>query len=138
MTSRLRIAAVTLVAAVGLFAAAGTAAAAPRQDDMTARHGEMKAHHEEMTARHEDRMARMAALDTRIELLTQQVNSFMGDARIDAMAALLTAVVEQNQAMRSAMTEMKDGMAAMMESGAIGDKAAPPAAPAHDHTGQHK
>lgn len=116
MTPILRIAGVTLAAALGLFGTGVASAATPQQDDMKARHGEMKARHEDMTAHHADTMARMAALDARIRMLTQEVNSFMGEARIDAMAALLTAVVEQNQTMRSAMTEMKGGMAAMMES----------------------
>lgn len=138
MTSRLRIAGVALAAAVGLFGAGGTAAAAPQQDEMKARHGEMKARHEGMTARHEDMTARMAGLDARIALLTQEVHSFVGDMKIDAMAALLTAVVEQNQTMRSAMTEMKGGMAAMMESCAMHEKAEPATALAHDHAGSQK
>jgi len=116
MRPRLRMAGVALAASVGLFGVAGVAAASPQQEDMKARHAEMKSHHENMTTRHEDMMARMAGLDARIQLLTKEMNSSSGDARMNAMAALLTAVVEQNQTMRSAMTDMKGGMAAMMES----------------------
>ncbi len=138
MKRRLGMAGMTLAAAVVLFGAGGTAAAAPQQDDMKARHGEMKGRHEAMMARHEDMMARMAGLDVRIQLLTKEMKSSAGDARIDAMATLLTAVVEQNQAMRSAMTEMKGGMADMMESCTMPGKGEPSTAPSHDHTDTQK
>ena len=138
MKPRLRIAGVVLAVSVGLFGAAGAAAAAPQQEDMKARHGEMKARHDNMTTRHEDMMARMAGLDARVQLLTKEMNSSSGDARVNAMAALLTAVVEQNQTMRSAMTEMKGGMAGMMESCAMHEKAEPSTGSAHDHTGSQK
>jgi hypothetical protein len=138
MKPRIRIASVTLAAAVALFGAAGAAAAAPQQDEMKARHGEMKARQGDMMARHEDMMARMAGLDARITLLTQEMNSSSGDARIDAMARLLTTVVEQNQTMRSGMMEMKSGMAAMMESCPMQEKPESSTAPSHDHTGTQK
>jgi len=138
MRPRLRMAGVALAASVGLFGAAGVAAAAPQQEDMKARHAEMKSHQANMTTRHEDMMARMAGLDARIQLLTQEMNSSSGDARMNAMAALLTAVVEQNQTMRSAMTEMKGGMAGMMESCMMHEKPAPSTAPSHDHTDTQK
>ena len=137
MTLRLRIAGVTLAAVVGLFGATGTVGAAP-QDDMKARHGEMKGHHKEMTAPHEDMTTRMAALDSRIDLLTQQMNSSAGEARVAAMAALLTAVVEQNQMMRSGMAEMKGGMTAKMESCPMHEKPDPSTGPSHDHNGMQK
>ena len=138
MKSRLRLAGVTLAAAVVLFGAAGGAAAAPQQDDMKARHGEMKGRHDDMMAHHEDMMARMAGLDARITQLTQEMNSSTGDARIDAMARLLTTVVEQNQTMRSGMVEMKSGMTAMMESCMMPEAPKSSIAPSHDHTSTHK
>ena len=134
MKLTLRIAAAALAAMLGLYGTGVASAAAPPQEDMKARHAEMKAHHD-MTARHADMMARMASLDARIQLLTQEMNSFMGEARIDAMAALLAAVVEQNQTMRSAMAEMKGGMATMMSSCSMHEKPDPAAAPSHDHAG---
>ena len=138
MKPGLRIVGVALAASVGLFGAAGAAAAAPQQEDMKARHGEMKARQDNMMMRHEDMMARMAGLDARIQQLTKEMNSSSGDARMNAMAALLTAVVEQNQTVRSAMTEMKGGMAAMMDSCPMHGKAEPSTAPAHDHAGSQK
>ena len=137
MTFRLGIAGVTLAAAVGLFGATGTVGAAA-QDDMKARHGEMKGNHKDMTARPEDMTTRMAALDARIHLLTQQMNSSAGEARVTAMAALLTAVVEQNQVMRSGMAEQKGGMTTMMESCAMHEKPDPSTGPSHDHNGMQK
>ena len=86
MTSRLQIAGVTLAAAVALFSASGSASAPQQREDM---------------------MARMASFDARIEMLTAEMNSFTGEMRIDAMAALLNALVEERQAMRSAMTGMR-------------------------------
>ena len=132
MRPRLRMAGVALAAAMGLFGAAGVAAAAPQQEDMKARHAEMKARQDSMTTRHEDMMARMTGLDARIQRLAQEMNSSSGDARINAMAALLTAVVEQNQTMRSAMTEMKGGMTDMMEMCMMSGKAESSTAPSHD------
>jgi hypothetical protein len=57
-------------------------------------------------ARH-DSMARMALLDQRIEMLTADMNMFVGDAKVRIMAELLTALVERESLSRHDMQKMR-------------------------------
>ena len=70
-----------------------------------------------------DMMAEMAKLDG----LVQTMNAATGEARTDAMAALLTALVQQHRAMRASMANgMGDGHMQMMMGG-MGKAGAPDA-----------
>ena len=60
-----------------------------------------------------DLMARMDALDERIKTLTADMNMFVGDLKVQAMASLLTAIVERQSLMRDEVTYMRDGMMRM-------------------------
>ena len=73
-------------------------------------HGEM-AQHEAMMARHQAMMAEMQAADERLESLVAAMNAAEGDdARIDAMAALLTELAAQRKGMcRHMMEGMHEG-----------------------------
>lgn len=53
-----------------------------------------------------DVMERMAALDERIDMLVTDMNMFVGDLKLETMAALLTAIVERQSLMRSEMMRM--------------------------------
>ena len=57
-----------------------------------------------------DVMARVAALDDRIRTLATDMNMFVGEMKIETMAALLTALVERQSLMRHEMSGMRDGM----------------------------
>jgi hypothetical protein len=60
---------------------------------------EMMARHQEMMAQHEQTMAHM-------DSLAAAMNESTGNARIDAMAALLNELVAQHRAMHEHMREM--------------------------------
>ena len=60
-----------------------------------------------------DVMARVAALDDRIRMLATDMNMFVGELKIETMAALLTALVERQSLMRHEMSGMRDGMMMM-------------------------
>ena len=60
-----------------------------------------------------DVMARVAALDNRIRTLATDMNMFVGEMKIETMAALLTALVERQAVMRHEMSGMRDGMMMM-------------------------
>jgi hypothetical protein len=57
-----------------------------------------------------DVMARMATLDGRIQQLVTDMHMFVGDLKVETMAALLTAVVERQSLMRNEMMRMHRGM----------------------------
>ena len=57
-----------------------------------------------------DVMARMAALDERIQTLAIDMNMFVGELKVETMAALLTAMVERQSIMRDEMMQMRDRM----------------------------
>ena len=64
-----------------------------------------------------DMMARMMALDERIKNLTTDMNMFIGDMKVQAMAKLLNAMVERQTMMRDeVMPMMREGMMKKMES----------------------
>lgn len=79
-----------------------------------------------MATMHKGMMARMAAEDTRLETLVADMNMLTGDLKVDAMARVLTLLVERQSTMRGQMMEMHDGMMRRMR-GPISD--APSAAP---------
>jgi hypothetical protein len=58
-------------------------------------------------------MSDMKARDARIEALVQKMNSTKGAEKTEAMAELLTALVEERQAMRSSMMGMMNMMGPM-------------------------
>jgi len=55
-----------------------------------------------------DVMARMAALDELIQTLAIDMNMFVGELKVDTMAALLRAMVERQSIMRDEMMQMRD------------------------------
>ena len=58
-------------------------------------------------------MSDMKARDAKIEALVQKMNAAKGSEKTDAMAELLTALVEERQAMRSSMMGMMNMMGPM-------------------------
>lgn len=63
-----------------------------------------------MMEKYQSMQGEMAAMDARIDKLVADMNAASGDAKLQAMAALLTEIVGQRKAMRSTMMEMQPGM----------------------------
>ena len=55
-------------------------------------------------------MADMAAMDARLEALVVKMNAATGDAKVNAIAETVTALVREHKAMRDGMMRMMDGM----------------------------
>lgn len=91
---------------------------------------EMMARHQAMMAEHEQTMARM-------DSLTATMNETTGDARVEAMAALLNELVAQHRAMHEHMREMM--MHRMGEGHGMKMKETPPGEGAPEgETGEHE
>jgi hypothetical protein len=65
---------------------------------------------QEMMARHQEMQQEMAAMDARLEELVVQMNAASGEARVDAMAAVINELIEQRRDMHEMMAEMGPGM----------------------------
>ena len=76
-----------------------------------------------MATMNKDMMARMATEDARLEALVADMNMFTGEMKLEAMARVLTLLVERQSMMRKHMMDMHGRM--MPEMGAI--SARPPA-----------
>jgi hypothetical protein len=55
-------------------------------------------------------MEQIAALDTRIQMLSSDMRMLSGEMRVDAMASLLTALTERQTLMESNVRTMRAGM----------------------------
>lgn len=75
-----------------------------------------------MATMHKNMMARMATEDARLEALVADMNMLTSELKVQAMASVLTLLVERQSMMRRHMMDMHGGMTRQM--GAI---SAPPA-----------
>lgn len=78
----------------------------------------------------QDMMARMKAADAKLDELVQTMNGAQGEARMNAMAALLTELVQQRRMMHEHMQQMHEGMMGDMKQKMMGGekmKGMPPA-----------
>lgn len=107
-----RAACVAGVLVVGGFP--GTAGAQSQTSSMPAdQMGKMQVDEDQarsMMAEREKMMATMQAMDQQLDELVAQMNSATGTAKVDAIASVLTALVEQRQTMRSGMMGMQSQM----------------------------
>jgi hypothetical protein len=132
MTSTLQIFR-TLTVAAGLLtvatAAAPQSAAQPRGHE----HGRdiAQLHAQDGKAAVPSVMEQIAALDERIQMLSTDIRMFSGEMRIDAMASLLSAVVERQSLMENSMKTMREGMMSRM----MEHRAPPAAAPEQEPGG---
>jgi hypothetical protein len=67
-----------------------------------------------MMGMHEKMMADMKAMDVKLDALITKMNTATGAARVDAIAAALTALVEQHKAMHGGMMQMQSQMMMQM------------------------
>jgi septal ring factor EnvC (AmiA/AmiB activator) len=70
----------------------------------------MQASCEEMMARHQKMMDEMKAMDARLDGLVQKMNTAQGQAKVDAMAAAVTELVQQRKTMHERMMTMHQGV----------------------------
>ena len=85
--------------------------------------GDMAARCQAAMAQHEKRMADMKAADARLDELVTKMNQASGPARVDAVAAALTEMVQQRKTMHGQMMGMHQGMMShMMEHMQAGPK----------------
>jgi hypothetical protein len=69
----------------------------------------------EMIGRHQKMMANMKAMDAKLNELVAKMNSATGEAKVDAIAELLTTIVQQHQSMRGGMMQMQGQMMNQMQ-----------------------
>jgi hypothetical protein len=60
-----------------------------------------------MVDMHQRMMAEMVAVDSKLDALVAKMNAATGEAKLQAIAELLTAIVEERTAMRSGMMQMQ-------------------------------
>jgi hypothetical protein len=65
---------------------------------------------QDMSKMHEQMMAQMKAGDTRLESLVNEMKAAKGDAKVDAVAAVVTELVSQHKAMHDHMGQMHQMM----------------------------
>lgn len=107
MIARLKFPALLLALSLGV---SGRALAQDRpmggEHPMKAQHEAMMARHETMMAQHEAMMAAMKAADARLDSLVAEMSSATGDAKVNAVTAVVAELVTQHEAMHAHMAEM--------------------------------
>jgi hypothetical protein len=112
--------AIALVATAASGQSQPAAAGAPHDD--TRHHTQQPLHRNDSIAAHmKFAMMRAAAVDDDLRLLADDMNMFVGDMKIDAMARVITLLVERLSIMREQMMDMHTlMMTAPMGPGASG------------------
>jgi hypothetical protein len=70
----------------------------------------MKEHHAKMSEMHQKMEAEMKAQDAELDKLVADMNAATGDKKVDAIAAVVSKMVEQRKAMHEKMAVMHMGM----------------------------
>ena len=65
---------------------------------------------QDMAKMHEQMMAQMTAGDAKLDTLVKEMNTAKGDAKVDAVAAVVTELVSQQKAMHGHMGQMHQMM----------------------------
>jgi len=65
---------------------------------------------QDMMKMHEQMMAEMKAADSRLDALVTEMNAATGDAKVNAMAAVVTELVRQQKSMHEHMGQMHQQM----------------------------
>jgi hypothetical protein len=99
-----------LIVALALAAGAGTLAiAAQTRDQNTAQPPAAAGMHDAMKM-HEQMMAAMHARDAKLDSLVKTMDGATGQAKIDAMAAILRELVQNDKDMHAQMGDMRERM----------------------------
>lgn len=107
---------ISALAAAGLIALAGSALAQqPASPAAPAQKMDMKMC-QEMSARHQKTMDEMKQMDARLQEQVKAMQAASGDAKVDAMARVVSTLAEQRMEMRQrAMSMDRERMGHMME-----------------------
>jgi hypothetical protein len=108
----------TSLAVTGALLASGLGAtlfAQAQHNDKTHQAGaaappQMGMRHEGMAAHHDKMMAEMKAADAKLDALVAKMNAAKGNAKVEAMAAVINELAAQRKAMRTQMQTMHDKM----------------------------
>jgi hypothetical protein len=65
---------------------------------------------QDMMKMHEQMMAEMKAADAKLDALVRDMNAANGNAKVNALAAVVTELVRQNRSMHEHMGQMHQGM----------------------------
>lgn len=105
-----------LAIAVGALLFVGQSAVAQATDDNGSKQiKDMPQQCQSMLVKKKERMAKMREADTQLQQKLATMNKAQGQAKVEAMAALLTQLVNQRAEMREQMMSMSDdGMKHMM------------------------
>jgi hypothetical protein len=85
-------------------------------------------------AAHQKMMAEMKGMDQRLGELVARMSAAQGAAKVDAMEAVIKALVEQRSAMNTHMMAMHEAMMQQMMAPKDSQPAPPADAPATSHT----
>ncbi len=78
-------------------------------------HGMMKGDHAKMAEMHQKMEAEMKAQNAEVDKLVAAMNSATGEKKVDAIAAVVSKLVEQRKAMGEKMAEMHKNMQSMIK-----------------------
>jgi hypothetical protein len=113
MAGRIRM--VTMAAVLVLCASVASPQSPPHghatgPDPAHGRQAQPSRDRQSMAAMHKDMLGQMAADDARLEALVADMNMFTGDLKIEAIAEVVTLLVERQSMMRQHLTKMHDQM----------------------------
>ena len=86
------------------------AAQAPPQAQGSQPRGQTPSNMQDMMKMHEQMMADMKAADGRLDALVKDMNAATGDAKVNAVAAVVTELVRQQKSMHDRMGQMHQQM----------------------------
>ena len=89
--------------------ATGLAAQAPSPQGSQSR-GQTPSNMQDMMKMHEQMMAEMKAADSRLDALVKDMNAASGEAKVNAVAAVVTELVRQQKSMHDRMGQMHQQM----------------------------
>jgi len=98
------------LAAGSLNWVADVAAQAPPPAQGSQSGGQASSNMQDMMKMHEQMMAEMKAADGRLDALVKDMNAASGDAKVNAVAAVVTELVRQQKSMHDRMGQMHQQM----------------------------
>jgi uncharacterized protein HemX len=101
---------VVLALTFGVTRFGGDVAEATQQNPASTAAQPQQLNMQDMMKLHEQMMAEMKAADAKLEALVNDMNAATGDARVPAMAAVVTELVQQQKAMHGRMGQMHQQM----------------------------
>lgn len=102
--------AIALALAVSLLGAATNLAAHASSAPASQSRAQTPSNMQEMMKMHEQMMTEMKAADGRLDALVKEMNAAKGEAKVNAVAAVVTELVQQQKSMHAHMGQMHQQM----------------------------